>query len=83
MAISTKTTLTNYPDFVQSDSTCSQECLIGLNVLPRLGVTIHCANGESTKLVGGDVSQSNLRLIRAVVVPGNKAKYVEAALDIP
>ena len=54
-----------------------------MNVLPYLGVMINFANGESMKLVGGDVSQSNVRLIRAVVVPGNKANFVEAALDIP
>ena len=35
------------------------------------------------KLVGGEVNQSSVRLIRAVVVPASKAKFVEATLDVP
>ena len=35
------------------------------------------------KLVGGDVTQSSVTVIRAVVVPASKAKFVEATLDVP
>ena len=88
LAISAMTTLTieadgarvTVPVFVQPDS--SQACLIGMNVLSSLGVTISRASGEPMKLVGGDVTQSSVRLIRAVV-PSRKAKFVEATLDVP
>ena len=44
---------------------------------------IKCANGESLKFVGGDITQSRVRLVRVVVVPGTKARFVVAALDLP
>ena len=69
------------PVFVQPDS--SQACLLGSNVLMHLGVIVQRANGNPVKLVGGEISQSQIRLVQAVSVPSGKAKFVEATLDVP
>jgi hypothetical protein len=69
------------PVFVQPDS--SQACLLGSNVLMHLGVKVQRANGDSVKLVGGEVNQSQVRLVQTVSVPNGKAKFVEAKLDVP
>ena len=69
------------PVFVQPDS--SQACLLGNNVLMHLGVKVQRANGDPVKLVGGEVNQSQVRLVQAVSVPSGKAKFVEAKLDVP
>ena len=60
------------PVFIQPDS--SQTCLIGSNVLSHLGVKIQRASGEPFKLVGGEINQSQIRLLQAVSVPSGKAK---------
>ena len=64
-----------------SDS--SQACLLGSNVLMHLGVKVQRASGEPLKLVGGEISQSQVRVVQAVAVPSGKAKFVEAKLDVP
>ena len=69
------------PVFVQPDS--SQACLLGSNVLMHLGVTVQRASGDPVKLVGGEVSQYQVRLVQAVSVPSGKAKFVKAKLDVP
>ncbi len=69
------------PVFLQPDS--SQACLLVSNVLMHLGVKVQRANGDSVKLVGGEVNQSQVRLVQTVSVPNGKAKFVEAKLDVP
>lgn len=64
------------PVFIQPDN--SQACLLGSNVLMHLGVKVQRASGEPIKLVGGEISQSQVRLVQAVAVPSGKAKFVEA-----
>ena len=54
-----------------------------MNALPYLGVKIQRASGEPLRLVGGEVTQSQVRLVQTVVVPSRKAKFVEARLDVP
>ena len=44
---------------------------------------IQRAQGESLKLVGGEVAGAHVRLVETVVVPGQKAKFVKARLDVP
>ena len=39
------------PVFIQRDS--AQDCLLGMNTLPQLGVKVHCANGEPLQQLGG------------------------------
>ena len=56
------------PVFVQPGST--QACLLGSNVLSRLGVQIQHARGEPLKLVGGEVACAHVRLVETVVVQG-------------
>ena len=35
------------------------------------------------KFAGGDIARPRMQLVQTVVVPGTKAKFVEAALDVP
>ena len=63
------------PLFVQPVST--QACLLGSNVLSRLGVQIQRARGEPLKMVGGEVACAHVRLVETVVVPSQKAKFVK------
>ena len=80
IVISAQTTLTfeadgncvPVPVFVQPDST--QACLLGSNVLSRLGVRVQRASGDPVKLVGGEVASAHVRLVETVVVPGYKAE---------
>ena len=67
------------PVFIQPDS--GQDCLLGMNTLPQLGVKVHHANGESLRRSGVEEVKSQVQLVRAVVVPSHKAKFVEAKLD--
>ena len=69
------------PVFVQPYS--NQACLLGSNVLMHLGVKVQRANGDPVKLVGGEINQSQVRLVQAVSVPSGKAIFVEAKLDVP
>ena len=69
------------PVFVQPDK--NQVCLLGSNVLMHLSVKVHHASGDPVKLVGGEINQSQVRLVQAVSVPSGKAKFVEAKLDVP
>ena len=69
------------PVFIQPDS--SPACLLGSNVLMHLSVKVQRASGEPLKLVGGEISQSQVRLVQTVAVPSGKAKFVEAKLDVP
>lgn len=67
------------PVFIQPDS--AQDCLLGMNTLPQLGVKVHRANGEPLQQLGGKETKSQVRLVRTVVIPGHKAKLVEAKLE--
>ena len=49
----------------------------------HLCVTVQHANGNPVKLVGGEISQCQIRLVQVVSVPSGKAKFVEAKLDVP
>ena len=69
------------PVFVQPDS--AQECLLGMNVLPQLGIKIHRANGKSLQQVGGTPEKAEVRLVHSVVIPSHHAKLVTAQVEVP
>ena len=65
------------PTFVQPES--EQRCLIGMNVIPFLGITVRRANGRPLHAV---VEQdAHVRLVQSVVIPGQKGRVVEACVE--
>ena len=68
-----------YHMFVQPES--EQDCLLGMNTLPRLGIKVHRANGEPLRQSGERETKSQAWLVHTVVIPSHKAKFVEAKLE--
>ena len=65
------------PVFVQPDS--EQACLLGMNVIPHLGIKLVRANGKPlipTPSTESEVSQ--VRLIDAVTLPSKKGRFLQA-----
>ena len=72
------------PVFVQPES--AQQCLLGMNVLPALGLTMCRANGEPLiTRVGDDSVVSYVRLVQSSTVPSLKGCFlrVEVADALP
>ena len=46
-----------------------QECLLGMNVLPALGVTVHKANGDTLTLSVMRPEVATVRLVQAARIP--------------
>lgn len=65
------------PTFIQPES--EQRCLIGMNVIPFLGITVRRANGKPLHAVVEHNAQ--VRLVSAVVVPSQKGRVVEVCVD--
>ena len=61
------------PVFVQPQS--GQECLLGMNVIPALGLVITRANGEA--LVVKQDNDHRVAHVRLVAIPGLKGRFVE------
>jgi hypothetical protein len=67
--------------FVQPQS--EQQCLLGMNVLPALGVVINRANGEPL-IVKNQTSNdrvSSVRLVQSVSIPSLKGRFLEVKVD--
>ena len=65
------------PTFIQPEN--EQKCLIGMNVLPFLGITIRRANGKPLHaVVEHDVQ---VRLVQSTTIPSMKGRVVEAQLE--
>ena len=56
----------------------SRKCLIGMNVIPFLGITIHRANGKPLHAVVEHDAQ--VRLVQSTTTPSMKGRVVEAQL---
>ena len=68
------------PVFVQPES--EQQCLLGMNVLPALGLTIRRANGEPVMTnEGADPVVAHVRLIQASTVPSLKGRFLKVKVD--
>ena len=68
------------PVFVQPES--EQQCLLGMNVLPALGLTIRRANGEPVVTnEGADPVVAHVRLIQASTVPSLKGRFLKVKVD--
>ena len=68
------------PVIVQPDS--EQECLLGSNVLPSLGITVTCASGEPlTASVESENEPAQVNLVQATAMPGMKGCYTKACVD--
>ena len=64
------------PVFVQPQS--GQECLLGMNVIPALGLVITRANGEALAVKqDNDHRVAHVRLVESVSIPGPKGRFVE------
>ena len=70
--------------FVQPNS--EQPCLLGMNAIPPLGITVLRRNGEP--IVSTTTLEPNLeprvarvRLVGSVVVPGQKGRYIKVHVD--
>lgn len=60
------------PVFVQPDS--SQACLLGMNVIPSLGIKVTRATGESLCSVSGyESGMARVGLVKSVCIPGNRS----------
>ena len=71
---------TTIPVFVQPDS--EQECLLGSNVLPSLGITVSRVHGEPlTASVGSESKPAQVNLVQATAIPGMKGCYVKAHVN--
>ena len=71
---------TTVPVFVQPDS--EQECLLGSNVLPSLGITVTRASGEPlTASIKSEKKPAQVNLVQATAIPGMKGCYVKARVD--
>ena len=68
---------TAVPVFVQPDS--EQECLLGSNVLPALGISVVRANGRKlTASVENGVEPAHVNLVQSVIIPGQKGRFVSS-----
>ena len=69
--------------FVEPSS--EQSCLLGMNVLPHLGVNILKANGEPLHHLpvgsGSDSTSTIVRLVQANTIPGRKGRFVDATIS--
>lgn len=71
---------TTVPVFVQPDS--EQECLLGSNVLPVLGISVVRANGQ--KLAASIENKSepaHINLVQSVTIPGQKGRFVKGQTE--
>ena len=71
------------PVFVQLGS--SQACLLGMNVIPSLGIKVTRASGASLCSVSGhEGGTAKVGLVKSVCIPGYRGRCVEAkVLDRP
>ncbi len=72
------------PVFVQPDR--EQNCLLGLNVLSAMGITVRRANGEplTASLLDKPTSEpetAHVNLVQTATIPGMKGCYVRAQID--
>ena len=65
------------PTFIQPES--EQHCLIGMNVIPFLGITIRRANGKPLHAIVEREAQ--VRLVQTTTIPGQKGRVVEAQVE--
>ena len=65
------------PTFIQPES--KQHCLIGMNVIPFLGITVKRANGKPLHAVPEHVAQ--VRLVQTTTIPGQKGRVVEVQVE--
>ena len=72
--------MTSVPVFIQPDS--EQDCLLGSNVLPALGISVVRANGHpliaSTKVLG----ENETVLVQATTLPGLNGCFAKANVDM-
>ena len=70
---------TAVPIFVQPDS--EQECVLGSNVLPALGISVVRANGRKlTASVENGVEPAHVNLVQSVI-PGQKGCFVRGRVE--
>ena len=71
---------TTVPVFVQPDS--EQECLLGSNVFPALGLSVVWANGKRlTASVEKDAEPARVNLVQSVTIPGQKSRFVKGQIE--
>ena len=68
--------------FIQPDS--EQECLLGSNVLPVLGISVVRANGQPLvpRQGQGGVQVASVNFIQAAAIPGLKGCFMQARVDM-
>ena len=71
---------TTVPVFVQPDS--EQECLLGSNVLPALGISLVRANGQKfTASIENEAEPAHINLVQSVTIPGQKGRFVKGRIE--
>ena len=65
------------PTFIQFDS--KQKCLIGMNVIPFLDITVRRSNGKPLHAIVEREAQ--VRLIQSITIPSRKGRVVEVQVD--
>ena len=75
--------VTSVPVFIQPDS--EQDCLLGSNVLPALGISVVRANGHpliaSSKVLGQNETVG-VNLVQATTLPGLNGCFAKAKIDM-
>ena len=75
--------MTSVPVFIQPDS--EQDCLLGSNVLPALGISVVRANGHpliaSSKVLGQNETVG-VNLVQATTLPGLNGCFAKAKIDM-
>ena len=68
------------PAFVQPES--EQQCLIGMNVIPLLGISIRRVNGEPLVLSADHKHNvAHVSLLKTITIPSMKGRFVEARVN--
>ena len=66
--------------FVQPDS--EQECLLGSNMLPALGISLVRANGQKlTASIENETEPAHINLVQSVTIPGQKGRFVKGQIE--
>ena len=71
---------TTVPVLVQPDS--EQECLLGSNAFPALGLSVVRANGQRlTASEENDAKPVHVNLVQSVTIPGQKGRFVKGQIE--
>ena len=63
---------------VQPDS--EQDCLVGMNAIPKLGIQLLRANRMAIYTAQGSNNKSSVRFVQACTIPGRKGRFLDVVM---